>query len=272
MSHFFGKMVDLSYLQQAITGMLAEAELEDMQTIQLEHTPSSVDLGIAEFLEKSKRPRKPKYTLKEVMDWKTMDWELELQLAPEFEEVRTKIQQCQQTLPSTLQRESSQEFRQICQEIQQKALEILKKKISTYLIRTFSAASTNSSLNVSSSNSPQLKVHIAEIDLSKSLPCLIFELWGILNGKTASHLLTTLKEVLNEDYPYLMLELNKLGWMENTCAPSLIQVFEYLRELGGKLGFVVVDQEYRAKLKKFSSNFAPLLFLDRGGAVSYFLR
>ena len=73
MSHIFCRVIQEEYLTKVLQSLLEE-DIPEMHTVSLEDTSLKAAVPRAD--------RKSKYTLEELSQWTSEDWELEIQLAP----------------------------------------------------------------------------------------------------------------------------------------------------------------------------------------------
>lgn len=268
MSHIFDRIVNFTHLSSAIKGMLAE-DMQEMRTINLESENEELNLNV--LLDQSKTKRKKKYSVREISGWNIFDWELELQLAPEFEDVREKIQDCQTLLRKVPRDRYEEKLEESALEVQQKALEIMKKKTANTTSYFFKALDDQKhNLAKDKNKIPGLEIQVEEIGIKENALALVFQLKGILNKITSSKLSPLMEDLLDITQPFLIVELREVEWIEKPALPFIKNLQDKLREFQGALALVLVDGDFRKKIRDFGPELGEALFLDRGGAVGYF--
>ena len=254
MGHIFKRVIQEDHLFKVLRALLEE-DIPEMHTISLEEPLSEA------FLSK-KAERKGKYTLEEIAQWTPEDWELEIQLAPEFEEIREEILAWQERvyLASLEQKHHLRE--KALQILSQKVLKTLRKKTENKLFFSFCSSP--------SEKTPYLKVEAESLGFSPTQELLLLTLSGILSRKAAEEVVKKTKEILFFDNPYVVLDFTQLEWIERSSLPPLGALGEELRRNRGEMVFICIHFEEKQKIREELPQWADKLFSDRGGATKFF--
>ncbi len=268
MGHIFDALISSKNLLAAIHDILEE-DMQEMRTVNLEHIEEEEELDLSELVHLTKKKRKSQYTLEEIQNWKVFDWELEIQLAPEFEDLREKIHLYQQALRHVPRNFYQKEVQKKAREIQEMAWKIIRKK--TKQQASFHFLTMDRPLQ-KGRKVPSLHILAEVIGIHKNVQALVFSLKGILNKKTSLEILPLVEKLLDTTQPFLILDLNELEWIESPAIDTLGEIRNYMEShLGGALALILVDPHFRQKIKEKLPAFHEILFLDRGGSVEYLL-
>lgn len=267
MSHIFNRIVNLKPLRSAIRGMLGQ-NIQEMNTINLETSSDEDNVDMTEVLNKAKKKRKSKYYVTELCDWSIFDWELELQLAPEFEDVREKIQELQDKL---MYSPGADEMEEATIEVEEKSIEILKKKIMNKAAYNFKALSKDElDLARDKNKIPTLDILAEEIGLDSNKSALVLNLEGVLNATTAKKINILLDKIIDVAHPYLILDFTGIEWLDKSSLKYMSKLNEKMSGYHGSMAVVIVDPSFRSTLKS-RDGLGEVLFLDRAGAVEHFI-